>query len=178
MRTVILVVSAVILIITFLLFLGFYERFLLYYEEARADRIADIIGGVIFGLFLIFAIITGWRTSVKRNQLKVFSFIKEVIVTVGVMLVVHLIYIRSVLSGLILLINCNVGLPKEIEISGDVLNVWIQNGRAAQYEITVRTGENNELVLDTKKGQIESYSEGDIFKRRLFKGCLGLVYVK
>jgi hypothetical protein len=172
-----------ILIIAFLivsgLFFGLYELQLLYYEENKADKIADYISlpilSIIGFLFLMEEKLTlkrAWNLRENRIGKQIFNYLLSIAVA-------HFIFFRPVISGIILFINTNFGQPIEINIKGNIIDKFEYSGRGAEFYIIVKDNDNNKTYkFDTFGTETRKYQINDRFEKKMCKGFLGLLYLK
>jgi hypothetical protein len=173
-------VKKLIIVISFIiltaLFFGLYDLKYDYFEESKADRIADYIVLTIYILILLFFIVTGLYISIKKNNFKPIEFLKEIGLTTFLMLICHFAFIRGVLSGTILFLNSNIGIQNEIIIDGRVTKKKQISGKGATNELTILTNSNNIFLFDLVHSEISKYEIDTVFKKTMKVGCFGLVY--
>jgi hypothetical protein len=175
LKKIIIVCSIAILILTIIYF-AFYDSKYAFFEEIKADRIADYIILVLYSLTLLFFIVTGIYISVKKNRFNPKEFLKEIIITTIWFALFHLIFLRAVLSGVILCLNDNIGEQKEININGKIISKLYIAGRGSTRELTILTQSKIEYLFDTAYDEIQKYEVNNEFNQKMKIGYFGLVY--
>lgn len=160
------------------LFLALYEMRLLYYEENKADRLTNLIFGPIFFLLLIYILISEFISTKKRWRFDRKKYLKFVGTSVVGFAVAFFVFFRPVISGLILLLNANIGFQEPIKISGRVIDKYEYSGKGAEFELTIMNKDDKVYKFDTYGTETRKYEIGDDFKMEMLTGLFGLVYMK
>ena len=168
----------IVLLIAGGLFLALYEMRLLYCEENKANRLTNLIFGPIFLLLLIYILISEFISTKKRWRFDRKKYLKFVGTTIIGFAVAFFVFFKPVFSGLILLLNANIGFQEPIQISGHVINKYEYSGKGAEFELTIKNKDDKVYKFDTFGAETRKYEIGDNFEMEMFKGLFGLVYIK
>lgn len=172
------------LIIIFLillgLFFGLYQFFLLYFEEQKADKIADYIILPILTILSLFIIISEYVSTKKRWRFSFKDFIKFVGSTILGVAVAYILFIRPVISGFILFINTNIGQQNEIDFQGLIIDKReFNSSKSGEHWLTIKDYNTNKIYkFETFGFESKKYNINDRFEKKMKKGCLGLLYSK
>lgn len=173
MKKIIVIISFIILTA---LFFGLYDLKYEYFEESKSDIIADYIVSTIYILILIFFIVTGVYISIKKNNFRPVEFLKEIGLTTFLMAIFHFVFIRNVLSGMILFLNSNIGTQNRIIIDGRVTAKLQTSGKGATNELTVLANSDVIYLFDVEHSEMSQYEINSVFNKTMKVGYFGLVY--
>jgi hypothetical protein len=142
--------------------LTFYEDYLIYYDEGKADRIVMISLGMIYLLYFMV-------DYIYSKELHIIGF--------AVLSIVSGILIVPIFSGLLLFINAKFGPQKSIQIVGKVTEVIKSQSQGSfECELIIKTSNNDTYQFDASYYVVKHYKVGDDFNRKIKKGCLGILY--
>ncbi len=154
----------------------FYDSKFEYFEEAKADRFADYIVLTIYILLLLFFIVTGVHISLKKNNFIPAEFLKEIGVTTVTTALVHFLFIRSILSGMILFLNSNLGTQNQVTIDGRITSKFQISGKGATNELKVLTASDDLYFFDVDRSEMSRYEIDSAFHKTMTIGCFGIIY--
>jgi hypothetical protein len=158
------------------LFFCLYDLKYEYFEKSKAGRIADYIALTIYSLIILFFIVTGLHISIKKNNFRPGEFLKEIGLTTFCAVFFHFIFIRSVLSGIILFLNSNIAPQKQITIDGRVISKLQTSGKGATNELTVLANSGTIYLFDLAHSEMSQYEIDSAFNKTMKMGCFGIVY--
>lgn len=158
-------------------FLATYEVwFCDFYDEAKANHMADLIGIPTISLVLLVIFITGIR-STARGDKDWKSLIWDTVRFFGLVSLIYWFMVRPVLGGLILMINVHIGSSSLITIQGNVTHTsYYKGSKGSSYELTVNDAILKSITLSTSRSYAKQYHVGDVFEKKLHISSLGIIY--
>lgn len=168
----------IVILISGGLFLALYEMKLMYYEENKADKLTNLILGPIFILLLMYYLISEYVSTKGRWKFDRKKYLKLVWTSVLGFSIAFFVFFRPLVSGLILLLNINLGHQSQIHINGKIIDKYEYSGKGAEFELTVMDKHGATYKFDTFGTETKKYKIGDEFNIDMYKGHFGLVYLK
>jgi len=167
----------IILIIGLPFFLAFYELiFLSYYPETIADQWAGYVVLPLLIVSISFMAIEKYKAYRKSESKKIWPSLKTTLLQGFIVLIFFWYILRPIISGAIIFINANIGQQTEEIVEGVIIARKDYNGsRSFEYKLTIKT-DFEVLIFDTDTKVIVTHHKGDVFKEKMIRGSLGLLY--
>lgn len=156
-------------------FIAIYPANFDFKEVNKAHKIARYIYFTPVAFILLFLIFTGVKISIKKKEFKLIPFLKE-IGEFFLISYVPYILVRPVITGLLFIINVNLGPQKTIKVDGIVVYKRVRSSKWEDTQIHVEDKVKGIIEFTTFPIQAEEFWESKRFNMEMTSGSLGLIY--
>lgn len=168
------VVTVLVLITIFSIYLLFYPLRFDFYDQSKARRFVDLFFLPIFLILMITVIARKIKANIARWKV----FLKESLFALALFAFFYIAIARSILSCGLLFVNCNLPKNEMVEVNGIITKIIKLERRGpaiSRYEITVNQNAT-EFNFESNKKAIEKFSVNDKFSVKMKIGILNILY--
>lgn len=162
--------TKLILFFLIFLFIGLYGGYTMdFVQNEKALSMTFkwfTIPSIIIGLYYGYNSTFGYNKEIAKWR--------SIIGLLTLTLIIGIMSLKS-FQGYLVLFNCNLGTQERIVIRGQVTKLDFPKSKKPfnNYAIVIETDSNESIVLDVPTNE---YSVGQIFKKELTLGSLGILY--